>query len=136
MDESRRAELDRAMASYMRRHPETFRVDMRWVQTHEIGHNLGAKHDPAAYSGAPSGSRYAYISRGPYVAATGKLAWEDRVIMASSLTCSGYCPRLPMFSNPLKVHKFMPFGTVTTHDAAGHIDSSNWVVDEYSSWLP
>jgi len=106
------------------------------TMTHEIGHNLGAKHDPAAYSGAPSGSRYAYISRGPFVPMSGNLAWEDRDVMASSLTCSGSCPRLPMFSNPLKIHKFAPFGTVATHDATGYIDANNGVVDEYSSWLP
>lgn len=104
--------------------------------THEIGHNLGAKHDPAAYSSSPSGSSYAFISRGP-LAWDGTPLWEDRDVMASTTTCAGFCPRWPMFSNPLVNHKLMPFGTFTTHNAAGFIDTTGGpIVDDYSLRLP
>lgn len=75
---------------------------------HEVGHNLGAHHDPANADG--SGPKP--FNRG-YVSAT--LDW--RTMMSYSSACSG-CVRLPYFSNPKLTHNGQPMGTANVSNNA------------------
>lgn len=74
---------------------------------HEIGHNMGANHDPANASGSP----YAY-GHGYQRPANG---W--RTIMAYA--CSGAsCTRINYWSNPNKTYNGVAMGTTATHNNA------------------
>ena len=74
---------------------------------HEIGHNLGAHHDPAA------GTNTIYPYGHGYV--TPSQQW--RTIMAYSTSCGG-CQRLNSWSNPNKTYNGLPMGTASKHDNA------------------
>ena len=68
---------------------------------HELGHNIGARHDYLA-DGTP-GYNHGYVN----------LSAKWRSVMAYNTKCNKagtYCKRLPFFSNPYKVHKGDPTG--------------------------
>jgi len=69
---------------------------------HEIGHNLGAHHDPAA------GNNTVY----PYGHGYREPSNNWRTIMAYN--CSGGCPRLNYWSNPAVGYGGVPMGTTDT----------------------
>lgn len=79
---------------------------------HELGHNLGARHDPYVDS---SNTPYAYGHGYVYVAG----AW--RTVMAYNNLCTASntsCTRLPHFSNPSIFYNSVATGTTSTHDNA------------------
>ncbi len=66
---------------------------------HELGHNMGAHHDPYV---APGPGAFAYSHGMSHIGATSATSW--RTIMAYNNECSatvGGCTRLQYFSNPL-----------------------------------
>ncbi len=68
---------------------------------HELGHNIGARHDYLA-DGTP-GFNHGYVN----------LPAKWRTVMAYNTKCKkagAYCKRLPFFSNPYKVFKGDPTG--------------------------
>jgi len=73
---------------------------------HEIGHNMGAHHDPA------NGSNSYYAYGHGYQSPT--RAW--RTIMAYNCTTS--CPRINYWSNPNRTYGGQPMGTTTRSDNA------------------
>ena len=73
---------------------------------HEVGHILGARHEPQIDAdNAPSSYAFAYVS--------GR-EWRD--IMSYARSCDG-CPRQPRWSNPRVQYLGQPTGTPTS-DAA------------------
>ncbi len=72
---------------------------------HEIGHNFGARHDPAT---DPSTTPVAYAHG--YRSPTN--AW--RTIMAYNCTNAGGCPRINYWSNPAKTYNGQAMGTAAT----------------------
>jgi len=74
---------------------------------HEIGHNLGANHDPA---NATDG--YRHDARGHQNPSA-----EYRTVMAYSCP-SGYCPRVGQWSNPRVDHEGVPTGVSDVADNA------------------
>jgi peptidyl-Asp metalloendopeptidase len=68
---------------------------------HELGHNIGARHDYLADN--TPGYNHGYVN----------LPAKWRSVMAYNTKCKKagkYCARLPFFSNPYKVHKGDPTG--------------------------
>ncbi len=66
---------------------------------HELGHNMGAHHDPYV---APGPGAFAYSHGYSYIGASSASSW--RTIMAYNNQCAatvGGCARLQYFSNPL-----------------------------------
>ncbi len=76
---------------------------------HEIGHNFGARHDPAT---DPSTTPVAYAHG--YRSPTN--AW--RTIMAYNCTNAGGCPRINYWSNPAKTYGGQAMGTAATSNNA------------------
>jgi hypothetical protein len=74
---------------------------------HEIGHNFGARHDPAT---DPSTTPVAYAHG--YRSPTN--AW--RTIMAYN--CSPSCPRINYWSNPARTYGGQAMGTTTRSNNA------------------
>lgn len=75
---------------------------------HEIGHVLGAQHDPATSTNTTYtyGHGYRYTSASP--------SW--RTVM--SYNCSPSCPRLQYWSTPLTTHNGVAMGNATQSDNA------------------
>lgn len=76
---------------------------------HELGHLMGARHDPATDS---TSTPYAYGHGFQYVSGTTK--W--RTIMAYA--CSGGCPRLQYWSNPSVNYGGVAMGTASVSNNA------------------
>ena len=77
---------------------------------HEIGHLLGADHDPESATLDPP--RFAH-GHGYRVKGEGAPGW--RTVMA--LECSeGTCPRVNLWSSPLNQHEGVPTGSAELHD--------------------
>ncbi len=74
--------------------------------THELGHNMGARHDRAQMT-EPSGYKYGYINYDK--------RW--RTVMSYSTDCRS-CPRINNFSSPLVLHNGDPTGEANTMDNA------------------
>jgi hypothetical protein len=80
---------------------------------HEVGHNMGAHHDPYVTGGDTGLFAYSH----GYVDTVGKF----RTIMAYSDRCFDVgisCPRIPFFSNPGQTFDGRPIGTASTSDNA------------------
>jgi Metallo-peptidase family M12 len=79
---------------------------LSFSMAHEIGHILGARHEPQIDAGnAPASYGFGYVNGNE---------WRD--IMSYAQSCSG-CPRLPRWSNPRVQYQGQPTGTLTS-DAA------------------
>lgn len=79
---------------------------LSYSMAHEIGHILGARHEPQIDAGnAPAAYGFGYVNGS---------VWRD--IMSYAQSCGG-CPRLPRWSNPRVRYQGQPTGTVTS-DAA------------------
>jgi len=86
-------------------------ISPNYTFAHELGHNMGAHHDPAN----ASGSLPKPYNRG-YSPGTG---W--RTVMAYPASCTGACSRVLHFSNPRLVYPAAPagpMGTATVHNNA------------------
>jgi len=79
---------------------------LSFSMAHEIGHILGARHEPQIDAGnAPASYGFGYVNGNQ---------WRD--IMSYAQSCGG-CPRLPHWSNPRLQYQGQPTGTRTS-DAA------------------
>src|SRR5215831_3464226 len=79
---------------------------LSYSMAHEIGHILGARHEPQIDAGnAPAAYGFGYVNGS---------VWRD--IMSYAQSCGG-CPRVPRWSNPRVRYRGHPTGTVTS-DAA------------------
>ncbi|WP_416412626.1 M12 family metallo-peptidase [Pantoea sp. App145] len=87
---------------------------------HEIGHNFGLGHNVGAQS------------KGPY-AHGHRVEGKFRTIMSS--TCSVACPRVNLFSTPLKTQYGLPMGTVSQNDAVRFLREVRFnFSDTYPYW--
>lgn len=94
--------------------------------THEIGHNLGANHNPEATS-----------SNLPYAYSHGKIV-PGKVRSVMSYPCPVACPRVLQFSNPdvnFLSELFIPSGDTTQRDNARSIDNFAFRVSNYKARL-
>lgn len=88
---------------------------------HELGHNQGLHHDPAAAGGSSSVYQYAYGYQDPYGA--------FRTVMAYN--CPGGCTRINHFSNPNILYNGEPTGDAGVSDNARAIDNTASVVSSF-----
>ncbi len=90
--------------------------------THELGHNMGLRHDRYA-SGVPrTGFRYGYVNQLAFEPDAPEAArW--RTIMAYNGQCAYvggfHCLRIPYFSNPDKTYDGDPMGVPFDHPSTG-----------------
>jgi hypothetical protein len=82
---------------------------------HELGHLMGARHDPAA---DPATQPHPYAHGYQYVGPTRR--W--RTIMAYN--CSPSCPRIQYWSNPNKTYDGVPMGVANVSDNSRMLNAS------------
>ena len=103
---------------------------------HEIGHLLGARHDPAndpATSPFPHGHGYSAKFYDPYNTATVEVCWHT--IMGYSNPTCGYDPRINNWSNPSKMMRrgtvSHPNGVSGVSDVAAVLNTTGGVVSNF-----
>ncbi len=110
-------------------------VQSYYTFVHECGHNMGAKHDRAAY-----GSKPHKLNLTPYYR-YGKSYSNYRSVMSyNNCTGGGSCPRVPYYTNPDITVKGAPFGVrgeSQSYDVNGPADNSrrlNGTVSIVAAW--
>lgn len=111
-------------------------VQTYYTFIHECGHNMGAKHDRAAYSSKPY-----KLELTPYYR-YGKSFSNYRSVMSyNNCTSGGSCPRVPYFTNPDINVKGAPFGvqgTSQSYDKNGPANNSrrlNETASIVAAWM-
>ncbi|WP_158616073.1 M12 family metallo-peptidase [Erwinia sp. 198] len=97
---------------------------------HEMGHNIGLRHDLAQYGVKPSSPCYqhGYQHEGN-ISTTHPDRW--RTIMAYN--CSPTCWQINMFSNPRVIFRNVPAGTVQYEDSARRLNERREMVSRFYS---
>ncbi|HEX2252345.1 MAG TPA: M12 family metallo-peptidase, partial [Thermoanaerobaculia bacterium] len=80
---------------------------------HEVGHNLSAHHNPENAEGGKPTSRAHYV------------CGEFRTVMGYPDPCSGYTPRVALFSNPTKTWAGQPAGIPGQRDNATSMNQAS-----------
>jgi peptidyl-Asp metalloendopeptidase len=89
---------------------------------HELGHNMGAEHNPEDSSVGPGGASYPY-SFGH------RVPGSFRTVMAYN--CSPTCPRVPHFSNPMVLVNGLPSGIFDERENARTLNNTGPVVEQF-----
>jgi hypothetical protein len=107
---------------------------------HEVGHNMGAHHDPYVLNAGPCGDlkeigAYCYSRGFSHIGASAPASW--RTIMAYNNDCAahvGSCTRLPYFSNPnVKYSDGNPMGDATYRNNALTLNKTAKAIAAYKA---
>ena len=99
------------------------------TSAHEVGHNFGAFHDLAQYSGVPQAIPYAHGLQHP--SSVQDDSW--RTGMAYECAKPQRCPKLPNFSNPQVTYRGVPTGTEAFQDVARLMNERRDIVANFYS---
>lgn len=101
--------------------------------THELGHNMGAKHDRTTYE---LEGRTAELGQDLYHFG---MWWNTYRTVMSYSNCPGSCPRIPYFSNPQVLYQGVPtgiaLGQTNPADNARKINENRAVVAAFKQRL-
>ncbi|WP_338745815.1 M12 family metallo-peptidase [Pseudomonas putida] len=100
-------------------------VTCRWALAHELGHNLGGRHNWK--EGDPERSepdRYGY----GYWRSTEPKFYTQ---MSYSSFCGANCPQIPFFSNPRLLYQGARMGTERNHDVARRFNERRETVENF-----
>ena len=99
-----------------------------YVLAHELGHNLGAEHDPV--NGEPPSAASFPWSYGHFVDGS------FRTVMSYNTECPSQCPRAPHFSNPDVSWQGLPTGIAGERDNHRTINSTRVITARFAASQP